>query len=337
MSAAEPLARPPQESISQFEIEKLLSEMGGGDAAATGSPTAVRESAPEHFAQVHKFPQLSFFSGSELRKLRMKHEELIRSLAAQLAIYLRMDCVLQMSKLETIPFERFVDGIANPTYLSLFKLEPLRGICLLDISPRLALCVVDRQLGGAAVKVDEARGLSEIEIKLVSRVVEMIVSEWCSFWRQIVDLRPVLLGHETNARFVQACPPETMMLVIGMEAWLGGEIVDQMQFAFPYYTLEPLIEQLNANDANGEVQPRGAGPLRWNPALDDMRLNLSAELPKVKVNTRELAQLKPGDVLPLSPEMINHVRLRLGKKVKFEGVLGTTEDHRAVRITRFSK
>src|SRR5690606_17688724 len=122
----------------------------------------------------------------------------------------------------------------------LFNLAPLRGVCLLDIPPRLGLCLVDRQLGGAALNVDTSRNLSEIEVRLISRVAEFILSEWCSYWSSVIDLRPNIVGVEGNGRFVQSPPTATTMLVLGVTMWVGGEAVDEMQLATPHYTLEPL-------------------------------------------------------------------------------------------------
>ena len=172
---------PQAQAISQSEVDHLLAQVGSAESSATASDLS-GQTQPEHHPVRYDFRQPSFLSASELRKLRVRHEEFIRSLAARLSIYLRLEFGLQMSKLETLNFQKFIDGLSSPTHLTLFKLEPLRGVCLLDVPPRLGLSIVDRQLGGPAHCIDATRDLSEIEVGLLDQSVEILLSEWCNLW-----------------------------------------------------------------------------------------------------------------------------------------------------------
>jgi len=244
---------------------------------------------------------------------------------------------LQMSKLETSHFQNFVEGTSNPTYLALLKLAPLQGICLLEVPPKVGLCIVDRELGGPAQCLDEVRPLTEIESKLLSKVVEIVAGEWCSFWSDLVELRSTLLGYENSASFVQVVPPDTMMLILGMEIRIG-EVAEQMQFCFPCATLEPLIVKLNAGiKADKSAAARPAATLKWNPSLNEVRVKVTAELPDMQLTARQLAQLKPGDTLLVTPEMAAQVNLCLAKKPKFTAMLGTSNNRWAAKITDVHK
>ena len=322
--------------VSQSEVELLLAQMGSGDQAAAGGPIpATPGSAGREMVHRHDFPQLSFFSPGELRRLRVWHEEFIGALAARLSVHLGLEVVLQMAKLETQHFQKFVDSLSNPTHLTPFKLEPLRGICLLDLPPRLALCIVDRELGGLGHCRDDARDLSKMETALVSRCVESMLGEWCAGWSGIFDLRPVLLRCESNGHFLQTSSPDTSMLILGIETRLGG-VVEQMQLAFPHFTLEPLIHKLNARIENDEAPTDALAPQlpRWNPALDDMALRITADLPDIEISASLLADLKPGDVIPLRFEAAQQAVLRVEGLARFAGVLGTSNAHWAVKISQ---
>src|SRR5262245_15644202 len=89
-----------------------------------------------------------FLSSSEWRKIRLEIEELVESLAALLSTYLRLDFGVQLAKLDTANYGEFTTALPNQTHLILFKLEPLRGISLLEIRPDIGLAIVDRLLGG---------------------------------------------------------------------------------------------------------------------------------------------------------------------------------------------
>ena len=162
------------------------------DVPVTQSGDSVAKSSAAGKQAPLVFRRLSAFSATELRKLRERQEEFIRALAARLSGHLRLEIGLKITRLESVPFEKFVDEISNPTYLSLLKLEPLKGVCLLEIPPQLGLSIVDRELGGAGVSIDENRALTEIESRILSRVVEMSLGEWCHAWSDLLELRPAM-------------------------------------------------------------------------------------------------------------------------------------------------
>ena len=328
-----------KEVVSQSEIERLLAQVESVDPSAQGAdPQVPMNAVGRDVVRRHEFPHLSLFSPAELRRLRLRHEDFISSLAARLSIHFGMEAGLQMSKLEAMPFQKFADGLSNPTYLTVLKLQPLAGVGLLDIPPRLGLCLVDRELGGPGRVPEETRQIGKIEARLLSRVVGLIVNEWCSIWGDLMEVRPTVMGNESNSRFLNTSTPATSMLVVGMEARIA-ETTDQMQFAFPHSMLEPLILKLNAKVAGGEkpeTSPKTA-PAKWNSVFDDLDIQVRAELPEIQLPAGQLAGLKPGDVLTLPPELMNQVRLRLADHPGFVGNLGVSNQRRAVKITQSLK
>jgi flagellar motor switch protein FliM len=283
----------------------------------------------------YDFRQPAFLAPTELRKLRLRHEEFVRSLSSRLSMYLRLEVSLRMSKLQTICYQNFTEGLSTPAHVSLFKAEPLKGICLLDIPPRLGLAIVDRLLGGGA-KVQEAnRDLTEIETALLDQAVQIILNEWCNHWQSFQDLRPTLLGHENNGRFLQTAPHDTVMVCLTMDMGLGDS-VEQMQIAFPHYTLEPIVKYLTAlSIAEKETLATVAVPqARWNSELDDVAVGVTAEWSGLQLTARELIALKPGDVLMLEPQMTQQVQIHVASAPKYNGRLGTRGSNWAVELTQ---
>ncbi|MEO8426466.1 MAG: FliM/FliN family flagellar motor switch protein [Verrucomicrobiota bacterium] len=328
---------PPQEILSPTDVDRLLSEVADPDPAVS-NPASEKDTKQPDKIEAYDFRQPAFLSANDLRKLRLRYEDFIRSLAARLSIYLRLEFGLEMSKLHTLRFQKFTEGLANPTHLTMFKVEPLRGICLLDIPQRLGLTIVDRLLGGPALSVNAARELSEIEVGLLDQAIQMILGEWCNHWTSLMNLKATLLGHETNGRFLQTSPHDTLMFILAMEARVG-DCVDMMQIAIPYYTLEPLVLKLNTllDTSDKSASTPATAPVRWNSLLDDVAIPVTAEWSEIEVTARQLAQLKIGDVLPLPAKFAEQVRLRLAKLPKFVGCLGTRGGNWAVELTQVLK
>lgn len=284
---------------------------------------------------VKPFRQLAFLAESDLHKLRARQDGFVRALAARLSLYLRVELGLQSIGLKSISFQKFIETMITPTHLTLFKVEPLRGICLLEMSPRLGLTIADRLLGGGGQSMDPKAAMSEIEVALLDQVVQIILGEWCAQWSDLQELNAVLLGHEIDSRFLQASSRDNLMLEVTLEASLG-DCKEQLRMGFPYRGLERLLRQLSSTL---EVQTKDelAGPvdakLKWNPVLAEIPVPLTAELLGVELTAREVAHLKVGDTIPLQPHQLNHVQLRLAQTPKFVGNLGKSSEKWAVEIT----
>ncbi|MBX3747529.1 MAG: FliM/FliN family flagellar motor switch protein [Verrucomicrobiae bacterium] len=321
--------------LSQSEVENLLAQVTEEENTLlvhTAENRQVR--LPKDRIQPYDFRHPVFLSQGELRRLRLRHEEFLRALAAQLSLYLRMEFTLQMSKLQTLLYKKFTESLGNPTHLTLFRAEPLPGVCILEITPRLGLTLVDRLLGGPAHSVNPNHDFTEIELALLQQAVQVILGEWCNHWRGIQELRPVLLGQETNGRFLQTSPHDTVMLVLCMEARIG-DCMEAMQIGFPYYTLEPLIRELSRTlDASTADRPAASAdaPLAWDSRFDEVPVPLCAGWSGLEMAVRDVAALKVGDIVELSPSSAEQVSVRLDDSPRFRGRLGTRDGRWAVQL-----
>jgi len=321
------------EVLSQAEVERLLQQVQEQEnTTLVIGPGGKKDRLKNEHVQPYDFRQPTFLAPAELRNLRLHHEEFIGSLAARLSIHLRLEVTAQMSSLQTMSFQHFTENLASPTHLTLFKAEPLKGICLLDVPPRLGLAIVDRLLGGAAQSPKVSRDLTEIEVALLDQAVQIILNEWCSHWQSFDDLGATLVGHENNGRFLQTAPLETVMLCLAMEMRVG-DCLEQMQLAFPHYTIDPIVKHIGSATPAIQEMAKPAAPLRWNPELDDVPVNVTANWGGLQLTARELAALKPGDVLMLDAQMPQQVRVSVASTPKYGARLGTRGRQWAVELT----
>jgi flagellar motor switch protein FliM len=179
--------------------------------------------------------------------------------------------------------------------------------------------------------------MSEIERALLEQTVQLILEEWCSHWTRTKQLKPVILGYESNGRFIQTASPETTMLVLSLDAKLG-ECAGQIQIGFPYVTVEPLIRQLSQGAetiATSAPQPSTASSAcKWNASFDDVTIPVIAEWQGLEMTAREILALKIGDVLPMNSACAQQVSVRLESIPKFHGRPGTIAGQWAVELTQ---
>lgn len=330
----------PEEPLSDFldqsEIDRLLAETpvdsGRRQLVLRSNGTRGDEEEASRI-EAYDFRNPAFLSEIELRQLRLIQEDFVRYLSARLSLFLRMEFGLKMAKLTTVAYDKFTESLPSPTHICLFKVEPLAGVGILDINPRLALTITDRILGGRGMAVKAERYLTEIEVTLLEDIVMIVLEEWTGQWRADQDLHPQIIGHESNGRFLQTSPHDAVMLELTLEANFG-DCSEQMRLGVPYYTIDPMVKKIQAQ--RQQFSAVGSTPRRasWQKSYDNISLPVTAEWKAVEVPLREVASLRVGDVLEFPSALLNETRLLLNGTLKFMGTVGQESDRVVVQLTR---
>lgn len=282
--------------------------------------------------ETYDFRNPVFLTEVELRRVRMRHEEFIRYLAARLSIFLRLEYSLKMSRLSTLTYSKYTETIPNPAHVVLFKVEELHGVGAIDINPRLALTMVDRMLGGKGHSVQGDRYLTEIEMNLVDDVAGIILDEWCRQWKTEQELNATIIGHESNGRFLETAPADSIMLVLTMEAGVG-DCSESIQIGIPYYTLEPIIKKMYENkERETNLEIVGSKKV-WQESFDKVDISVRAEWDADSLSVREVSHLRPGDVIRFPKSVLSNTRIRLANTCKFRGEIGLDKNRVAVKIS----
>jgi flagellar motor switch protein FliM len=318
--------------LDQNEIDRLLAQASEPARPQFFRADGRRDDGFSPKVEAYDFRNPVFLTEVDLRRLRLLHEDFIRYLAARLALFLRMECALKMSKLTTLTYAKFAESLPNPTHLCLFKVEPLGGVGILDINPRLALTLVDRLLGGRGHSVKVDRYLTEIEIALLEDILRIILEEWCSQWHHETDLHPEIIGHENNGRFLQSSPRDAIMLALTIEVDFG-DCAEPMEIGVPYYMIEPMVKVIQARRQRDAVPAQTRAPAAWKPVYEHIALPAHAEWDAFHLPLRELTRLRVGDVLELPPDIVDQTRLCLAGTPKFTGVAGLDGERVVVKIT----
>ncbi len=333
---ADNTAQPATDYLDQSEIDKLLAQTAEASAPKQlliRSDGSRSDQGAAQRIEPYDFRNPAFLSEVELRRLRLLHEDFIRYLSARLSLYLRMEFGLKMAKLTTVAYSKFTESLPNPTHLSLFKVEPLAGIGILDVNPRLALTIADRLLGGRGHSVKAERYLTEIEIALVEDVIIILLEEWCAQWKSEQELRPLIIGHENNGRFLQTSTKDAIVLAMTLEASFG-DCSEQIQIGLPYYTIEPIVKKMQIRRQKDMVIAQTNKRAAWQASYDRITVPVRAEWQALELSLRELCSLCVGDVIELQPSIFSDTRVLLNGMPIFVGTVGLDTDRVAVQLTR---
>jgi flagellar motor switch protein FliM len=326
-STSAPESAPPPEAASPAPAptakapapEQAYFKAGGGRAVSSK-------------IEAYDFRNPVFLSEVDLRRLRAVHEEFVRYLSARISLFLRMEFGLKMARLTTLSYTKFTESLPSSTHLCLFKAEPLVGVGILEVDPRLALSIVDRLLGGRGQAEKPERPLTEIEVGLLEDLINILLEEWCRQWRSSKELRPSIIGHENNGQFLQTASRDAIILVVTLEATFG-DCVESIQVAIPYYTIEPMIKDMQARRQKDTAVGVAEKKATWQRAYDRISVPVRAQWDAFEVTLREITSLRVGDVIEMPNEIFQRTDVLVNGTRKFIGAVGIDDDRVAVQIT----
>lgn len=322
------------DTLDQSEIDKMLGQSSATDATASSASASVATSKRAvGKSEAYDFRNPVFLSETELRRLRTQHEDFVRYLSARLSLFLRMEFGLKIDKLTTVAYSKFTECLPNPTHVCLFKAEPLTGVGVVNINPRLALTLADRLLGGHGHSVKAERHLTEIEMALLEDVVQIVLEEWCGQWKTEQDLHAHIIGHENTGSYLQTSPKDAIMLVLALEVNFG-DCTEPMQIGVPYYTIEPVVKKMQARRQKDAIVVATEKRSSWQKSYDHITIPVRAEWDALELTLREISSLRVGDVVEMSSDIMQQTCLLLNGSPKFIGTVGLDSDRVAVQISK---
>lgn len=319
--------------LNQSDIDRLVAEAAGSSASTIYRADGERFPNPKQVAaKPFDFRTPIHLAEAELRRLRTIHSGFISTISARFSSLLRADMSLKLSRLLTMPYAKFSESMKNPTHISLFKVDQLPGIGILEINPRLAISMTNRMLGGRGLTSEEERYLTEIEIALLEEIVDIIVQEWCRQWKDERHYTGRQIGHENNPRFLQACSADTVTLVLTIEA-LAGDTVEQIQLGIPYNMLEPIVKSMHAKRSREMQSTTDVKPQQWRTSYNQIAVPLIADWEVPGVTVSDILALSPGDIIEMPRTTLANTRVRIANAPRFIAQTGSENGHVAIQIS----
>tara|TARA_B100001248_G_scaffold158606_1_gene119538 strand:- start:1798 stop:2808 length:1011 start_codon:yes stop_codon:yes gene_type:complete len=316
---------------TKFEDESFdLSEIEGtsGQPIFLHDGTKILDSSGIS-SKKYDFTNPIVLSDADLSKLKTKSEQFAYYLAGHLSMFLRIEFNLELDDLTADLYSNFTQSIKTPSCVSMFKMQELNGVCLLDVNSHLSATVVDRILGGRGSTNPEERGLTDIEKALVEDFNQIILQEWCKQWESTMSLTPSIIGSESSGKFLQTSPADAMMLIMSMEASFG-DVSGPMRIAVPYYTMEPVLSRLLASVSSEETKT--TRPPRWHEVYDNIPVQVSAEWDAFELSLRDLSNLEVDDIIEMDSALIEKTKLRIESRTCFTGEIGLEGDQVAFQV-----
>jgi len=323
--------------LSQAEVENLLSAMAvGSDLVAASVPAAQVPILPKTQEKIapYDFKRPERVGKEQMRALQTLHEGFGRNFAAGLSAMLRSMVEVKLTSVDQLTYSEFVFSLENPTCFNLLKADPLEGNLILDINPSILYPIIDRLLGGGReVALLARRPLTEIELRIVSRITGLFLDELHRAWENVLNLRLEVIRVESNPQLVQIVPPNEVVVVISFEVALG-EIRGMVNLCIPYNSIERISGKLSANSwvswAHKAASPENVQQI--GQTLRGSLVSLHVRLAGTRITTGDLIGLHIGDIITTEKDIHRPLTVSVEGIPKFRAKPGLFKGHKAIRV-----
>lgn len=322
--------------LSQQEIDSLLSGIGTGAPQPTDfAPQSFTSSSSE--IMNYDFRRPNRISKNQVRMFQQVHEQFGEALGYYLVSKLQTMASISVTSVDQLFYSEYILSVSNPSCLYVFDIEGTDGKGIFEISPQLALCLVERLLGGSADIARKPRLITEIEKAVMRNVIEHAFAELSNKWKSIAEINFRYSHLESEADFVQIAPSSEIVIVVSFDVHIGMHSY-LMNICFPTFALEDVITRLNRQSVSAGT---GGHPERLRDNMSVMQqqiattfLPVQAELGKASITVADLLDLQMGDVIKLDAKINQELQISINGKRKLAGRPGTLDGKKAVRVTR---
>ena len=331
--------------LDQSEVDALLAAVESGDVGDAASDDPNKE-VFSHWRSGHgpddveirdyDFKRPERVSKDQMRALENLHEGFARNFGAALSGFLRTITEVRVASIEQMTFSEFTLGLPNPTSFNILSIDSLEGNLCLEISPLIIYPIIDRLLGGSNADLFiPQRPLTDIELRLVQKIIDRCLSSLEEAWASITPLKFTLEEFESNPQLVQIVPPNEVVVVVGFEVKMGGR-AGTTSLCVPYNVIEPIVDKLSNQTWAAYKRSRGDSRLRHRLAghLDAAKLTVTCVLADTTITLHDLMNLQVGDVVLTEKAASAPLTLKVGNRRKYIGHVCQYKGNRAFKVSR---
>ncbi|MEM1128034.1 MAG: flagellar motor switch protein FliM [Bacteroidota bacterium] len=323
--------------LSQDEIDILLevrSQMTETEEVDFEALESMMTPAVEKRINPYNFKRPRLFSQDQMRVIGRVHEDFARDFSVYLSAQLRTIVEINLTAVDQVLYSEFVMSSAPPSALYVMDVVEMDQQMVFELDPRLIIYTIEKLFGGPGVFLRRSREVSQIEQRVMSKVMARAFESMEEAWSQAAHFTLREAAFESNAEFVQIIPGVEPAIVSTFEVI----VYDQRSFlniCYPYILLERIIGRSGMKEWISSKTTEVPAEVRrgFEHNLTTLDVQLSAELGRTTLPVTELLNLHAGDVIPLRQSVLEPLTLRVGNVPKFKATAGRAGKRRAVRIT----
>ena len=267
------------------------------DAAAEGKRPLEGVGGRARWLRTIDFARPTKFTPDQEKRLRRAHEGFCRAAATKLAAEHRIGIELEIVDTAQRTWHEAHGLVSRASLSAVLEASPIGTKVLLAVQRPLLLFCVERLMGSSGDDTPRERTLTDIDLVLVRRVVDVLVKCLTATWEPMAGVTFSQASLDAHAETVGVMSSSEPTMALTMEARIGAA-VSRIVLLLPHTSMQPISSSYSKHkDSQDGPDPIAAEAIRER--LGRVGVTVRAEVGSVHLPVRHVLQLKPGDTLPL--------------------------------------
>jgi flagellar motor switch protein FliM len=283
-----------QHILSQDEVDALLQGITGE------SQKLEQEDVDEGPVRNYDLASQERIVRGRMPTMEIINERFARNIRIGLFNFIRKSPEIAIGAIKVQKYSAFLREIVVPTNFNIVSVRPLRGSGLIVCDPTLVFAVIDALFGGAGkyhTRI-EGRDFSPTEIRIITRLVDVITAEYKKAWHGVYPLELEYQRSEMQPQFANIATPSEIVVATSFTLEIG-DTSGTIHFCIPYATLEPIRDVLYSTSQGDSAEPDRRWLNLMTQQIQSAEVELVAELAQAPATVEQLLSLKAGDFIEL--------------------------------------
>ncbi len=207
-----------------------------------------------------------------------------------------------LEEVTSIRFGDFMNRLALPAMIGVFNVAEWENYGIVTVDSSLIYAVVDALLGGRKgnepVRI-EGRGFTTIETKLVSKMVELALSDLAHSFEPITPVTMELERIETSPRFAAIAGTSNICAVAEFRVDMEGR-GGKFGILLPYATMEPVRDKLLQRFMGEKLGRDRMWEAHMASEIRQTEISVDVVLGEKELRLQEVMELQVGQTIPLN-------------------------------------
>ena len=301
-----------------------------GDVTTPDFPIESKRRNPH--IRIYDFKNPRLVSKESMQILKNVHESLRSNLVRLFLNKIDTEVDVELMDIKEVIIADYISGLENPTAVFLFNIEELGEWAMFQLDPTFCVFTIDKLSGGNKKELKEKRGLTRIEERVFSRLLDQMFKELKQSWAPYFEMTIQNYAYETRSTNIRIMSPNDPGLLAVYTFKIGDQMVP-MSICYPFNLVKEHISHLNKAEERKKPEMMS---LTQKKQLEKNVKTISAPVKAIlgstNITVKDLVGLKVGDEIKLDQPINRPLKIMVNDTQKMTGYPGTYDGKIAIKV-----
>ncbi|WP_420605858.1 FliM/FliN family flagellar motor switch protein [Novosphingopyxis sp.] len=302
----------------------------------SGPDAATKEAATDAVAAAHSFPRRDSSEADVMPIARRTAKQLASGLRSALQPLASERLTVTPGQPRIEEHQEWLAAQGTSMGLAFYQLPPMKGRLALRLPHDLIAALVDAFFGGSIARGKAKKSdYSPTDMRLMHRIAASVAPQLGAAWAEFGPFRCLPAGLTDDPEEAKIAKGDAALLVQPFTLSYPGDVSFTIDLIYPVDMIQSAREEWCLASPADAMPCDPAWRQDLGCALSDIFIPVRSVLARPTMTLPELADLKPGDIIPIPPA--RNLPLIVGDRTFARGSLGEQNGLAAFRIDYIEK